>query len=232
MTTRNAVSARSSSSHRMREADVVHARAAVALRDRRARGSPARPSCANISRWTSPSASHSADVRRDLRLGEVAHALADEPVLVGQGEVDHGSSIVTVRPAATRSAPGPTDADTLATHGHRRANLTPVLGRYYQREWSHGERPSAVRHRRQGLPRLRQRDRRDVARARPPAGDGRDPRPGRQARSAGLGAGLHRADLAPRDRAGRDVPGRRSIRSSSSTRARRRSTARSSSPAG
>ena len=90
-TTRKAVSARSSSSHRMREADVVHPRAAVALGDRRAEEARARPSCAKISRWTSPFASHSRMCGRISRLGEGAGGLLDEPVLVGQGEVDHGS---------------------------------------------------------------------------------------------------------------------------------------------
>ena len=52
-------------------------------------------------------------------------------------------------------------------------NLTPVLGRYFERSWSHGDRPPAVRHRRQGLPRLRQRDRRLGARPSPPGGDHR-----------------------------------------------------------
>ena len=75
-------------------------------------------------------------------------------------------------------------------------------------DWSHGAGPSAVRHRRQGLPRLRQRDRGHGPRARPSAGHRRHPRPGRPA---------HRPDLArigftePISRAGgrarRDLPG-------------------------
>ena len=87
------------------------------------------------------------------------------------------------------------------------ANLTPVLGRYFQRSWSHG-----VGHR------LYDSDGRayldfangiavtSLGHAHPRV-TAADPRPGRQAHGAGLGARLRGADLTPRDRARGDVPG-------------------------
>ena len=82
-----------------------------------------------------------ADVRQDLRLGEGAHALADELVLIGQGEVDHGSSSVADGPSIVGPGPMPWRAAPDPIHSRRMEtapNLTPVLGRYFQREWSHG----------------------------------------------------------------------------------------------
>ena len=45
-----------------------------------------------------------ADVGLDLGLGEVAHGLLDEPVLVGQGEVDH--TLNRIRAAVRPGRPG------------------------------------------------------------------------------------------------------------------------------
>jgi 4-aminobutyrate aminotransferase len=71
-------------------------------------------------------------MREDLGFGEGASTVADEAVLVGQAEIDHRPNATgwhtprvsqrTVTPSSTASA----DA------------LTPVLGRYFQRSWSHG----------------------------------------------------------------------------------------------
>ena len=74
-----------------REAGVVHAGAAVRLRDRGAEEAHLahlREQLAVDLALLVPVA----DVRDDLGLGEGAHALADELVLIGQGEFDHGSS--------------------------------------------------------------------------------------------------------------------------------------------
>ena len=88
------------------------------------------------------------------------------------------------------------------------ANLTPVLGRYFQRSWSHGERSPPVRHGRPCVPRLRQRDRGHGARPRRiPRVTAADPRPGRPADRADQRDRLHRAHLAARGGTGRDVPG-------------------------
>ena len=100
------------------------------------------------------------------------------------------------------------------------ANLTPVLGRYFERSWSHGEGH-----------RLFDTDGRayldfangiavSVARAPPPAGHGRDPRPGRPADRPDGRDGLRRAGRPPRPRARRDAPRPARHRSSSSTPAR------------
>ena len=74
-----------------READVVHAGAAVALGDRRAQeaqlGHPGEDLAVDLALLVPL-----ADVGQDLGLGERAGGLLDEPVLVRQGEVDHGSS--------------------------------------------------------------------------------------------------------------------------------------------
>ena len=43
-----------------------------------------------------------ADVRQDLGLGEGADAVADELVLVGEGEVDHGRACYAAGRAASR----------------------------------------------------------------------------------------------------------------------------------
>ncbi len=142
-----------------------------------------------------------ADVGQDLGLDEGAGGVADEPVLVGEGEVDHerasGGGHVGAPPHPT-AAPG---------SGGRVAILYSVGG--YQRRASHRPRrsrrsqhvarpgplhgpqlvargrPPPVRHGRAGLPRLRQRDRRDRAGSRPSAGDGRRAWPGRPADGAG-----------------------------------------------
>jgi len=73
------------------QADVVHARTAVALGDRRAEE-------AQLAHLAEGGQGHLvtlvplADVGQDLRLGEGADGLLDERVLGGQGEVDHGTA--------------------------------------------------------------------------------------------------------------------------------------------
>ena len=149
-----------------READVVHPGAAVRLRDRRAE----EPELAHLGEDLAVDLAllvPLADVRQDLGLGEGAHALLHEAVLVGQGEVDHG-------PDRSR---GPHDGR--RAPGQRRPGAT-----LYSR--ADGDRPEpdarprplfravveprrgspAVRHRRSRLPRFRERHR--GHRARPP----------------------------------------------------------------
>jgi len=71
-----------------READVVHARPAVGLRDRRAQkpelAHPAEDLAVDLALLVPFT-----DVGQDLGLGERAGAVRDEPVLVGEAEVDH-----------------------------------------------------------------------------------------------------------------------------------------------
>ena len=123
-------------------------------------GAPRNP-CSAIfpksSRWNLAVLVPVADVGQDLRLGERPGGLLDEPVLVGQGEVDHGrnASGWNGRPrrdsgrrarvtAATSYARGMTETaplrpalpvDLAGSADH----LTPILGRYFERSWSHGE---------------------------------------------------------------------------------------------
>ena len=138
---------------------------------------------------------------QDLGLGEGADAVADELVLVGQGEVDH-------RRHATR--PPAADADA-GSRRYTRAmdtapNLTPVLGRYFEREWSHG-----VGHRLYDTDGKAYLDFANgiavtaLGHAHPRV-TAADPRPGRPAHRPDQRARLHRADLAPRDRARGDLP--------------------------
>ena len=71
-------------------------------------------------------------MRGDLGLGEGPGCVLDQLVLVGEREVDHGGIV-----RGCDRLRGDVPADTL--HGmDTAANLTPVLGRYFQREWSHG----------------------------------------------------------------------------------------------
>ena len=72
-----------------READVVHPGAAPRLRDRRAEEAL----LGHLPEQLAGEAAvlvPAADVGQDLGLGERPGRLLDEPVLVGQGEVDHG----------------------------------------------------------------------------------------------------------------------------------------------
>ena len=171
-----------------REAEVVHPAAAVRLGDRGAQEARARPSSSNTSRWTSPFSSHSRMYGRISASAKARHALLHEPVLVGQGEIDHAGHrtrrrvrLDEARSRPTSRTPTPsrwTPPLTPAPQPDARprplfpARLEPRRG------------PSAVRHGRPRLPRLRERDRGHGARPRPSAGDGRDPRPGRPAHRA------------------------------------------------
>ena len=130
------------------EARVVHPAAAVGLGDRRAQE-------AELAHLLEQLAMDLflrvpvADERDDLGLGEGPHALLDQPVLVGQGEVDHALDRSRApapggRPY-TRPTPEPRSPDrpmttdaSLDYAALAEANLTPVLGRYFQRSWSHG----------------------------------------------------------------------------------------------
>ena len=111
-------------------------------------------------------------------------------------------------------------------------NMSPILGRYMDRSWSHGDGHRLYDTAGRELPRLRERDRRHGARPRAPPGDRRRPRAGRQADGPGPRDRLLRADGRASRRCSPTRSRRRSTRSCSSTRAPRRSTARSSSPAG
>ena len=91
-----------------READVVHAGAAVRLRDRR----PEEALLAHLGEELAVDLAllvPLADVRQDLRLGEGARALLDQAVLVGQAEVDHrrDASSRPRRPSGTRDGDAP-----------------------------------------------------------------------------------------------------------------------------
>ena len=126
-TTRNAVSARSSSSHRMREADVVHARRRRTPRGSARPGSPSSPIRAKTSRWTSPFSSHS---RMCGRISASANARAlslDEPVLVGQREVDHDGGLGCGRGHRASAASGP--ASLLARPARRSTTRRPTTTR-------------------------------------------------------------------------------------------------------
>ena len=86
-------------------------------------------------------------------------------------------------------------------------HLTPVLGRYFERSWSPRRRPPPLRHGRQGLPRLRQRDRRQRPRPPPPA---RSPPPSTR-RSTGssrpmAAMGYAEPTVAPRHRLAKTLP--------------------------
>ncbi len=100
-----------------READVVHPGAALGLGDRGAEEALLAPSASKTSRWTSPFSSHSRMWGRISASANARAALLDEPVLVGQREIDHdsrflldgllGRAIVpcgTVRAASRRAA--------------------------------------------------------------------------------------------------------------------------------
>ena len=87
-----------------READVVHAGAAVGLGDRRAE----EPLLAHPREQLAREATvlvPVADVRQDLGLGEGSGALLDEAVLVGQAEVDHRSMLAGDRAPRRRPEP-------------------------------------------------------------------------------------------------------------------------------
>ena len=144
-----------------READVVHAQAAVPLRDRR-------PQEAELAHLREDLAVDLAagvplpDVGQDLRLDEGAGGVADEPVLVGQGEVDHGEGLDSGSGMAPRCYPRPDAGRPVPVPGRRAPytrsvdtndapasdaldlaalagpNMSPVLGRYMDRSWSHG----------------------------------------------------------------------------------------------
>src|SRR6185503_4981650 len=80
------------------------------------------------------------DVREDLRLGERASGSLDEAVLVAELEVDHSRNARRSPRRRSRchtrsmtETTLPADLSTAAQH------LTPVLGRYFERSWSHGE---------------------------------------------------------------------------------------------
>ena len=73
-----------------READVVHARSAVRLRDWGAE----KAELAHAAEYLAVDLAllvPLANVRQDLRFGEGANAVRDEPVLVRQRKVDHGA---------------------------------------------------------------------------------------------------------------------------------------------
>ena len=92
-----------------REARVVHPAAAVRLRDRRAE----EPELAHLREQLAVDLAllvPIADVRQDLGLGEGPHALLDEPVLVGQGEVDHAPDRSRASPPESRPYTRPTPA--------------------------------------------------------------------------------------------------------------------------
>ena len=82
------------------EADVVHARAAPLLGDRRAEepelGHPGEDLAVDLALLVPL-----ADVRQDLGLDELADGLLDEAVLVGEAEVDHGTE-ARCRPVGRR----------------------------------------------------------------------------------------------------------------------------------
>ena len=143
-----------------------------------------------------------ADVGQDLGLGEGAGGVADEPVLLGQGEVDHGcasrrwpsraagtrsrrSGSRARRPSAPIRVPILVRVTRPTTTSTSRPSPHPTCPRSSaatsSASWSHGDRPPPVRHGGQRVSRLRQRHRRHGARPHPPAGHGGDPRPGRQA---------------------------------------------------
>ena len=69
----------------------------------------------------------------------------------------------------------------VAAPSHESPHLSPVLGRYFERSWSHGEGHRLYDTAGKALPRLRQRDRGHGARPPPPGGHRGDPRPGRPA---------------------------------------------------
>ena len=83
-----------------READVVHPGAAVRLGDRGAEepelAHPREDLAVDLALLVPL-----ADVGQDLGLGEGADALADEPVLVGEGEVDHARHAYAAATGAT-----------------------------------------------------------------------------------------------------------------------------------
>ena len=179
-TTRNEVSARSSSSHRSAEADVVHPGAAVGLGDRRAEEAELAHPLEDLAMDLALLVPL-ADVRQDLGLGEVADGLAHELVLVGQGEVDHrrivrGRAGGAIARSADRAGGAwrsiySTDPSTRSPTDHDRRDVRR------RPEPDPGPRPllradveprrgaPPVRHRRPGLPRLRERDRGHGARA-------------------------------------------------------------------
>ena len=200
-----------------READVVHPGAAVRLGDRRAEEARARPSSRRPRdgpRPSRPTRGCTAGSRPRRRRGRCS---LDEPVLVGQGEVDHAPASLRGRTRPRRCVGRDRDrgADTTRPRWTRPpppTNLTPVLGRYFERELEPRRGPSAVRHGRPAVPRLRQRDRGHALGHAPSAGHGRDPRPGRPADRADQRDRLHGADLAAGDRRSRRPSRRRSTR--------------------
>ena len=92
-----------------------------------------------------------ADVRQDLVLGKVADGLLDELVLVGQAKVDghryldrredgvpSNDATASARGGRLYSSRMSDTPDSLDLAALADGHLTPVLGRYFERSWSHG----------------------------------------------------------------------------------------------
>ena len=101
------------------EADVVHARAAVALGDRRAEEAQL-AHLAEGRQVDLVSLVPLADVGQDLRLGEGARGVPHEAVLRAQLEVDHVGDAPRGSAAQGRAAMGGVDAAFQAGNGERR----------------------------------------------------------------------------------------------------------------
>ena len=196
-----------------------------------------------------------ADVGQDLGLGERSRGVSDEPLLVGQGEVDHGARGPLLRspPILPPPAAASPDRDT-GPDGRRPPYTRPMsttddpaldLAALARPQHLAGHRPlhgpqlvprrgpPPVRHGGARVPRLRQRDRRHHARPRPSAGDRRRPRAGRPAHGPGRtrwASPSPRSSLAADAR--RHVPGPARLGAVPELGLRDRSTAPSSSPGG
>ena len=134
------------------EADVVHPRRRRTPPGSARRGTPARPSSRTARGGPRPSRPTRGCRGRISASAKARDALLDEPVLVGQAEVDHRAASLAGQSAGRRrrarilgrprppgARPTMTDPTPSRRCRPRRANLTPVLGRYFQRSWSHGE---------------------------------------------------------------------------------------------
>ena len=133
-----------------READVVHPAAAVGLRDRRAQEALLGHLRSNRLRGEASPLVPFADVGQDLGLGEGpggarwTSLFSSVRVKSTMGRMLARGDPRSKAPRAGEPTPAamaarPRDRRTLAPMETSPRNLTPVLGRYFQREWSHGE---------------------------------------------------------------------------------------------
>ena len=147
------------------EADVVHARRRRSAPGSAHRGTRARPACRASradSRRRGPSRGCGAGSRPRRRPARLSATSLFSSVRLK-------STMAWMLARGDRGATGPVPADTLGRmdDASPAPHLTPVLGRYFQREWSHGEGHRLFDTDGKRLPRLRQRHRRHARSAMP-----------------------------------------------------------------